>query len=216
MARRHTGAERPVPHGTVFFVRHGLVHNPDRIAYGWLPRYRLSEEGRRQAAATAEYLAERGVAAILTSPLLRAMQTARVIATRLPGVPLRRNRLLIESGLAHHWEGESWAEIPQKYADAWDLFQNAPGSLMLGEAMDAMAARMRRAMAQALRLSGGLAAVCVSHRDPILALRLAVEGRSFDELHRTACNPASVTVIESNAGRLRLIEYVEPYQPAAI
>jgi broad specificity phosphatase PhoE len=213
MARPPAGRAAPPP-GTVYFVRHGLVHNPNRIAYGWLPRYRLAEEGRQQAAATAQYLAERGVAYLLTSPLLRAMQTARIIASALPGVPVRRSRLLIESGLAQHWQGERWAEIPQKYPADFELFQNAPGSLMTGESMAAMAERMRRALALALRLSAGRPAVCVSHRDPIIALRLAVEGRSFDALHRTDCNPASVTVVTSNAGHLRVLGYVEPYREA--
>ncbi|HLZ72292.1 MAG TPA: histidine phosphatase family protein [Dehalococcoidia bacterium] len=211
MARQPGNEAAAVPAGTVYCVRHGLVHNPNRIAYGWLPRYRLAEVGRLQAAATAEYLAGRGIGFVLTSPLLRARQTTSIIAARLPDVPVRRSRLLIESGLARHWQGESWSEIPLNHAAAWELFQNAPGALTLGEPMAAMAARLRRALALALRLSGGRPAVCVSHRDPILALRLAVEGRSFDLLHRTACNPASVTAIESNAGHLRLVEYVEPY-----
>jgi len=203
-----------VPAGTVYFVRHGLVHNPNRIAYGWLPRYRLADEGREQAIATAGYLADRQIRFILTSPLLRAIQTTRILASALPGVPVRRSRLLVESGLAHHWQGESWSEIPVKHAEAWELFQRAPGTLAIGESMAEMAARMRRAMALALRLSRGSPAICVSHRDPILALRLGIEGRSFDELHRTDCNPASITTIESNAGHLRIVEYIEPYRSA--
>ncbi len=207
-----SAGDAAVPSGTVYVVRHGLVHNPNRIAYGWLPRYRLAEEGRQQAAATAAYLAERDVAYILTSPLLRAMQTARILAARLPGVPMRRSRLLIESGLAHLWQGESWAELPQRYPADFELCQNAPGTLTAGESMAEMAARMRRALALALRLSGGRPAVCVSHRDPIIALRLAIEGRSFDELHRTDCNPASVTTIAAHAGQLRVVGYTEPYR----
>ncbi len=209
---RASAGDPAAPSGMVYVVRHGLVHNPNRIAYGWLPRYRLNDEGRRQAAATAHYLAECGVAYILTSPLLRAMQTARILAARLPGVPMRRSRLLIESGLAHLWQGESWAELPQKYPADFELFQNAPGSLTAGESMAEMAVRMRRALALALRLSGGRPAVCVSHRDPIIALRLAIEGRSFDELHRTDCNPASVTTIAAHAGELHLVGYTEPYR----
>lgn len=212
MARSHSRNPAVVPAGTVYLVRHGLVHNPNRIAYGWLPRYRLAEEGRQQARATAAYLADRGVAYILSSPLLRAIQTTRIIVERLPGVPVRRSRLLIESGLARHWQGESWTELPQKYPEDYALFQNAPGTLTVGESMAEMAARLRRALVLALRLSGGRPAVCISHRDPILALRLAIEGRSFDDLHRTACNPASVTTVESNAGHLCIAGYVEPYR----
>jgi broad specificity phosphatase PhoE len=200
-----------VPAGTVYFVRHGLVHNPNRIAYGWLPRYRLAEEGRRQAEATADFLAERGVKAIFTSPLLRAVQTSRIIAARLPDAPVRRLRLMIESGLAHYWQGTPWSVLEQDPTGEYGLWRERASAVEFGETMAAMAARMQAAMARALRLSGGGPAICVSHRDPILAFRLAVEGRSFDELHTTPCMPASVTVVSSNGGHLRLVEYLEPH-----
>jgi broad specificity phosphatase PhoE len=204
-----------VPPGTVYFVRHGLVYNPDRIAYGWLPRYPLADEGRRQAEAAAELLAGCGVRAIFTSPLLRALQTARIIAAKLPGVPLRRNRLLIESGLARYWQGTPWRELEadgsERYQEEYRRWRKSATAVQFGESMDAMARRMQAAMARALRLSHGGPAVCVSHRDPILALRLAVAGRSFDELHTTPCQPASITVVSCNAGHLRLVEYIEPY-----
>lgn len=47
----------------------------------------LAEEGRRQARAAAELLAGEGIARIVTSPLLRARQTAEPLAARLGLVP---------------------------------------------------------------------------------------------------------------------------------
>jgi broad specificity phosphatase PhoE len=178
-----------VPAGTVYLVRHGLVHNPARMMYGWLPRFRLADEGRAQAEATAEYLARTAgdeIRLLLTSPLLRAIQTARIIAARLPGVRTRRSDLLVESGLARYWQGNYWHTLPERFPDEYKAWQAGAGALEIGEPMAAMARRMQAALALALRLSGGSPAVCVSHRDPIAALRLAVEGRSFDELHTTA------------------------------
>ena len=32
---------------TVHLMRHGEVHNPDRIVYGRLPNYHLSEKGQQ-------------------------------------------------------------------------------------------------------------------------------------------------------------------------
>lgn len=200
------------PSGTLYFVRHGLVHNPDRIAYGWLPRYRLADEGRAQARATAAYLAGSGATLILISPLLRAVQTARIIAERLPDVPVRRSKLLIESGLAHLWEGLSWDVIPKQHPELWRIWQQHPSQCPAGETMAEQAVRMRRAALRALALSQGGPAICVSHRDPILALRLSIEGRSFDAVHTTAAQPASVTIVRCAAGELSLAGYVEPYQ----
>ncbi|MHB8575586.1 MAG: histidine phosphatase family protein, partial [Dehalococcoidia bacterium] len=180
--------------------------------YGWAPRFHLAADGILQAESTAAHLAATGAVAIFTSPLLRALQTTRILSVKLPAVPVRRMGLLIESGLAHHWEGTSWQALEEEYADVYRTWRDTPSKIDLGESMPAMARRMQAAMAKALRLTAGGPAICISHRDPILALRLAVEGRSFDALHTTPCNPASVTVLRSTDGRLTVERYVEPYR----
>ena len=51
---RSAGDNRPMP--TVHLVRHGQVHNPDKVLYGRLPQFRLSEAGEQMAQAVADYL----------------------------------------------------------------------------------------------------------------------------------------------------------------
>lgn len=67
---------------TVHLVRHGEVHNPERILYGRLPGYRLSDRGQQMASLVGEHLAESDIALVRSSPMLRAQQTAAPIATR--------------------------------------------------------------------------------------------------------------------------------------
>src|SRR5712691_1408091 len=68
---------------TIWLARHGEAHNPHGLLYGRLPRVRLTPEGRRQAHALADFLAPRPLAAIYSSPMLRARRTAEaVLATR--------------------------------------------------------------------------------------------------------------------------------------
>lgn len=69
----------------VHLVRHAEVENPDKVIYGLLPGFVLSARGRAQAAATAERIASsaRLPLAIVASPLERAQETARAIASRL-------------------------------------------------------------------------------------------------------------------------------------
>jgi broad specificity phosphatase PhoE len=81
---------------SISFVRHGLVHNPQQILYGRLPRFRLSAEGQRQAQAAADYLRARPFAALFSSPMLRARQTANIILTTQRGLPLRISTYLNE------------------------------------------------------------------------------------------------------------------------
>ena len=60
----------------ISFVRHGEVYNPDDIIYGRLCGFRLPEKGNYQAVKAAETLNGSQLAAIFSSPLLRARQTA--------------------------------------------------------------------------------------------------------------------------------------------
>src|SRR5437588_218171 len=92
---------------TVFVVRHAHVHNPRDILYGRLPRFRLSEDGRRQARDAARFLSVRPVSAIYTSPLLRARQTAYIIAELQPGVRVRESRALLETRSSYQGEPNS-------------------------------------------------------------------------------------------------------------
>ncbi len=65
----------------LLFVRHGLPLRIDDAGGPADPE--LSEEGHQQAAALAEWLASAGIAAVYSSPMLRARETAAPLAARL-------------------------------------------------------------------------------------------------------------------------------------
>src|SRR5687767_3785965 len=93
---------------TVIFVRHTDVENPEEIFYGRLRGYGLSEVGRTQAARTAEILAEVPVTAIYTSPMLRARQTARIIAQPHH---LRPKATWLLAEVRTGWQGRPFTEL---------------------------------------------------------------------------------------------------------
>ena len=64
----------------VHLLRHGEVHNPDRVLYGRLPGYHLSELGRHMAELAAEHLGDHDITHVVSSPLERARETAAPIA----------------------------------------------------------------------------------------------------------------------------------------
>src|SRR5258708_26738639 len=68
---------------TIFLIRHGEVDNPEDIIYGRLPNYRLSEKGEIQVKKTAEFLTDKHIDAIYSSPLTRALQSAEIIKDTL-------------------------------------------------------------------------------------------------------------------------------------
>ena len=105
----------------VSFVRHGQVHNPEGVYYGRLPSFGLSEAGREQARAVARALRDRQAAAIFTSPLLRAVQTAAILRAGLAGTPLYRSKWLTE--VHSPFDGRPTSELAARH---WDLYTGSP------------------------------------------------------------------------------------------
>jgi broad specificity phosphatase PhoE len=100
----------------IYLIRHGEVHNPQRILYGRLPRFRLTETGRRQARKAGRYLDGR-VDALYSSPLLRARQTAREIQRHLQKPRIRISSLINEVCTAY--EGRPGAEVDARDGDVY-------------------------------------------------------------------------------------------------
>ena len=96
---------------TVIFVRHADVYNPGDVLYGRLPRFGLSELGRKQASVTADVLAPMPVTAFYTSPMLRARQTTQIIAGKHPGVPVCKTQLLTE--VLTGWQGRPHDDLDE-------------------------------------------------------------------------------------------------------
>ena len=65
----------------VLLVRHGLTASTGKALTGWLPGISLDDRGQAQAAALAARLAQIPLAAIVSSPLDRCVETATAIAS---------------------------------------------------------------------------------------------------------------------------------------
>ncbi len=193
----------------VHVVRHGEVHNPGGVLYGRLPGFRLSETGRAQAAAVADALADRDVAAVIASPLQRAQETAAPIADR-HGLVIDTDPDLIES--ANFFEGRRVGPGDGAWRDPrfWWHLRN-PFTPSWGEPYTEVAARMTSAVEKARARGAGREVVCVSHQLPVWTLRLHLTGRRlWHDPRRRECSLASVTSLVYEDDRLVDVEYFEP------
>ena len=188
----------------VHLVRHGEVHNPDKVLYGRLPGFRLSELGEQMAVQAAKALAGRDITVVRSSPLERARQTAQPLADVFglePGVDER----LIESenvfeGTTGGWRDPgNWRYLTNPFRPSW------------GEPYVEQVARMTAALEAARDKAAGHEAVCVSHQLPIWVTRLAAEHRRlWHDPRRRQCSLASVTSFRYVGARLVGIDYQEP------
>jgi len=193
----------------VHLLRHGEVHNPDKVLYGRLPDFHLSERGRAMAELAAAALADRDISHVIASPLERAQETAAPLAAKR-GTTIGTDPNLIEAENVFEGKtvsvGDGVLRQPKYWRHLWNPFRPS-----WGEPYVEVAARMRVAVSAARALARGHEAVLVSHQLPVWIARLDAEQRSFvHDPRRRACSLASVTSLEFDGDTLVSITYSEP------
>lgn len=194
---------------TVHVMRHGEVFNPQKILYGRLPGYHLSELGVQMAKAAAESLAGRDVTHLIASPLERAQETAQPFAEQY-GLSVRIDPNLIEAG--NYFEGKRVAVGDGALRDPrnWWVLRN-PLTPSWGEPYQVIAERMWAAVEAARDAATGHEALCVSHQLPIWTLVRHVEHKAlWHDPRRRRCSLASVTSFHFNGTTLTGTSYAEP------
>jgi len=148
----------------IVFARHGqTAPNRDGLVLGRADP-ELTEEGHRQAVLLAAALAGEPVAAIVTSPLLRARQTAEVVAGACGGgVPLAVDQRLVEIDWGT-WEGRPAGSLAVADVDRW---RADDGTAPEGESLDSLSRRVESFCVETLEDDGLV--VAVSHVSPIKA-----------------------------------------------
>jgi broad specificity phosphatase PhoE/ribonuclease HI len=182
----------------LILVRHGSTAMTTQGRYSGRGDVPLTDEGEAQAMAAAGRVAglSRDVGAVLTSPLIRCVRTAELIAAEVGGVPVTVMDDLIECDFGL-WEAKTFAEVqegwPREMAAWLESTSVAPPQ---GESFKAVAKRVRGAMAKIVQAYPGQVVVVVSHVSPIkLILRDALAaGDAF--LHRLFLDAAGVSTMD--------------------
>lgn len=193
----------------VHLVRHGEVHNPQKLLYGRLPDFHLSARGRSMAARTAASFEGKDVTYLAASPLERVQETATPIAEVL-GLEIQTDRDLIESGNIFEglrtkgWRSQLFNPI------RWRHMVN-PLKPSWGEPYTEILERMRRAIDKARAEAKGHEAVLVSHQLPIVMVQRWAQGKSLPHNPATRkCDLASVTSLVFEGDTLKSWSYAEP------
>ncbi len=190
---------------SLLLVRHGESEgNALRIMQGTAD-YPLTARGREQAGQVAERLRDEGGAdRIVASPLARAVETARAIATVLD---LSVN---IDGRLAEYDFGEAnglrWPEFRARYPDwRWDNVADRPFAPVPGEeGLPAFDARVAEVVAELAALGGRT--VAVAHGGVVMsALNAVLRPRGGGRRLRAHTGNCSITeVARDGTGRLVL------------
>jgi probable phosphomutase (TIGR03848 family) len=180
---------------TVLLVRHGVTAaNQGGVLAGWTPGVDLAESGVEQVRTLGERLAGVPVAAIISSPLDRCLQTAEALAAgRDVGVETD-----VRLGEAKYgdWTGKELKVLAKD--PLWKVVQAHPSAVTFpgGEALREMQARAVEAVREHnARLGPDATWVAVSHGDVIKGILADALGMHLDGFQRIMVDPASVSVV---------------------
>ena len=179
----------------LLLIRHGENdYTKTHKLAGRLPKVHLNEHGKKQAQALADALTNVPVKAIYSSPLERAMETAKPIAKSL-GLAVQKEKGLLETNVGD-WQGRSLKRL--YLYKHWKVVQRAPSRAQFpnGETFYECQNRI------VSTLDGILAkhkqkdiVACVFHADPIKLAVAHYIGLPLDQFQRLGCNTGSVSAL---------------------
>ncbi len=179
---------------TFLLMRHGETDAVGKSIMGWKPGWRLNPRGRDQAQRLAEAVSVYPIAAIYTSPLERAVETAEFIAAR-HGLRPEPVEDLGEVRVGE-WEGQLIADLDRR--EDWRRYntfrsgERPPG----GELMIETQTRIVRALACFRSKHAEQTVAVVSHGDPLRAAVAHFLGIPLDLMLRFEIATASLSVVE--------------------
>jgi broad specificity phosphatase PhoE len=131
----------------IYLVRHGETEWNRVRRFQGRSNLPLNQEGEKQVRALALALKDIPLAAIYTSPLIRALETARLIKVFHPSTPIFEDNGLIEMDLGE-FDGmkvQDWAEQYPDFRKAWNenpTYVRMPG----GESLKEVQARAKKTL----------------------------------------------------------------------
>jgi broad specificity phosphatase PhoE len=191
----------------VALAHHGHVASVGTLA-GRMPGPDLTAQGRAEAGRLAAALAAWPVAAIYSSPLARARQTAAAIASA-QGLDVTIEPALTDVDFGA-WNGASLAALA--HVPAWTRFNAdreaacAPG----GEPLAAVRTRALRALRALRRAHRTRLVVAVTHEDVIRSAVAGLAGCTLDAAHALRFGTGRLTLVEWGDEVPRLLALDQP------
>jgi broad specificity phosphatase PhoE len=181
----------------LFLVRHGATAATEEDRFSGSTGAELSPEGRWQAARLGERLSPQNIAAVYSSPLSRALDTARVLASLCRLEPVTRDEL---REIGHgHWEGMKREAVERQFADEYAMWESDPFTFAPagGESGAAVLARALPVIRDIVVAHRGSQVLVVSHKATlrlVLSSLLGFDPRGYRD--RLDQSPACLNVVD--------------------
>jgi|SRR5690606_22378730 len=192
----------------LYLVRHGATKNNlanPPVLQGRGVNLGLSVDGIKQAQKTAEFLRNRPLAAAYSSNLLRAIETAEIIAAPHE-VEVTQLEAITEVDVGK-WEGRSWTEIAVTDAEAYRLFMADPGvhGYLGGETMKQVEERVTPALRELMERHMGQRILVVAHNVVNRAFLASLLHLPLSKARGIRQDNCGVNVIRYRKGEMELV-----------
>ena len=188
----------------IVLIRHAhSTANAAGVLSGQLPNVNLSKSGQEQSERLAERLGKLTIAQVHVSPMDRCSQTlAPWLAKYGKGVTVTLEPNLVEVDYGK-WSGKKLATLSR--AKLWRKVQGQPSAVTFpdGESLAQMQVRAMQSVHDFFASDQEMT-IMVSHGDVIKAIVASSMGMHLDDFQRIVIDPASITILESNGGAIRL------------
>ncbi|MGH8824117.1 MAG: bifunctional RNase H/acid phosphatase [Jiangellaceae bacterium] len=152
----------------------------------------LDADGREQAERAGRALVGSEAVAVVTSPMLRARETAQIIGAEL-GIGVDVDEGWRECAFGK-WEGLTFAEVGERYpAELAAWLSSTEAAPPDGEPLDAMERRVGEARDRVLARYPGQGVVVVTHSMPVRAMVRLGLGAPAEAMFRMQPAPGSIT-----------------------
>jgi broad specificity phosphatase PhoE len=183
-------------------LRHGETDwNAERRIQG-VSDQPLNAVGIAKAKALIPPLEGRPIAAVYSSALSRARETAEILAKGLGGLPVREDGRLAELDQGD-LEGMVISEIQERHNGFWKVWRDRPGDARVpgGESLPELQARAWAAVEEIRDRHPEEMVVAVSHNLTITTLLCRVLGLDLNAMRRIRQHNATINLIEYDPAR---------------
>ena len=181
---------------TIYLVRHGRTDwNKEQVFRGRADRP-LDEVGHEQGRKVADALISKNVQAIYTSPLIRAVDTAKPLADKL-GLTMQVMDGLNDMDFGD-WQGLPVDEAKEKYPSEFSKWVNTPYQARIpgGENLGDIADRAEQALVEICKSPGIERAVVATHRVVVKVLLCRIVKAGEEGFWAFKVDPGSICEVQ--------------------
>ena len=179
---------------TVFLIRHGVTDwHQERRVLGHRD-VALNSEGITQSQRVAEALRGVAIGEVISSPMLRAVQTAEILAEQC-GIEIARDPRLADFRVGK-WEGMAYDDVArspeyQRFV-ADPMAERIPGGEDLGQIRDRAIAAVEQAIADT---PAGESVAIITHAGIVRVVLAHYLGSNLANYHRLRVSPGSISIL---------------------